>query len=150
VEGYNGRLDAIQAAILRIKLQHLPEWNEQRRKRASAYAELLTDHSAVVLPVPAPWAEPDYHLYVVRVEDRDTFMAKLAAHNIGTGIHYPIPLHLQKAYSHLGYRQGDFPVSERLAKQIVSLPMFPTLTEAQQKRVCDAITEVRPHAVIVS
>ena len=150
VEGYNGRLDAIQAAMLRIKLQRLPEWNEQRRQRASSYAEFMEHaRTSAILPSPAPWAKPVYHLYVIRVEDRDGFMAKLAARNIGTGIHYPIPLHLQKAYSHLAYRVGDFPISERLAKEIVSLPMFPTLTPADQKRVCDAITEVLSHPVLV-
>jgi dTDP-4-amino-4,6-dideoxygalactose transaminase len=151
IEGYNGRLDAIQAAILQIKLQRLKEWNEQRRKRASVYAELLADHSAAaIVPLPAAWARPVYHLYVIRVDDRDAFMAKLAAHNIGTGIHYPIPLHLQKAYSHLGYQEGDFPVSERLAKEIVSLPMFPTLSHGEQKQVCDTITELLEHPVLVT
>jgi len=151
VEGYNGRLDAIQAALLRIKLQHLAQWNEQRRQRASSYAELMArTTTSAILPSPAPWAKPVYHLYVIRVEDRDGFMSKLSARNIGTGIHYPIPLHVQKAYSYLGYREGDFPVSERLAKEIVSLPMFPTLTSAEQTRVCDTITEVLSHPVLVS
>jgi dTDP-4-amino-4,6-dideoxygalactose transaminase len=150
VEGYNGRLDAIQAALLRIKLQHLPEWNEQRRQRASSYAELMAHAgTSAILPSPAPWAKPVYHLYVIRVEDRDGFIARLAAHNIGTGIHYPIPLHLQNAYTHLGYREGDFPICERLAKEIVSLPMFPTLTAAAQERVCDTIAEVQSHPVLV-
>jgi dTDP-4-amino-4,6-dideoxygalactose transaminase len=150
VEGYNGRLDAIQAAMLRIKLQHLPEWNEQRRQRASSYAEFMAHAgTSAILLSPASWAKPVYHLYVIRVEDRDGFMSKLAARNIGTGIHYPIPLHIQKAYSHLGYREGDFPIAERLAKQIVSLPMFPTLTANEQKRVCDTITEVLCHPVLV-
>jgi dTDP-4-amino-4,6-dideoxygalactose transaminase len=149
MEGYNGRLDAIQAAILRIKLQRLTEWNEQRRKRASLYAELLVQRGGpAILPSAAPWAKPVYHLYVIRVEDREGFMAKLAAYSIATGIHYPIPLHLQKAYIHLGYRQGDFPVSERLATEIVSLPMFPTLTETEQKRVCDTVTEALSHSVL--
>jgi dTDP-4-amino-4,6-dideoxygalactose transaminase len=143
MEGYNGRLDAIQAALLRIKLQHLADWNERRSQRAEMYSELLSyAANSAILPSPASWAKPVYHLYVIRVEDRDGFMSKLAAQNIGTGIHYPIPLHLQKAYRHLGYREGDFPVSERLAKEIVSLPMFPTLTADEQTRVCDTITEV--------
>jgi dTDP-4-amino-4,6-dideoxygalactose transaminase len=150
MEGYNGRLDSIQAAILRVKLQHLAQWNEQRRKRASVYAELAEHSAHIVLPSPAPWAKPVYHLYVIRVEDRDGFMAKLAAHNIGTGIHYPIPLHLQKAFSHLGYQQGDFPVAERLAKGIVSLPMFPTLTDTEQKQICETVGQMLGHPALVS
>jgi dTDP-4-amino-4,6-dideoxygalactose transaminase len=150
MEGYNGRLDAIQAALLRIKLQHLAEWNEQRRQRATTYAELMAHSSAsAILPIAAPWAKPVYHLYVIRVEDREGFMAKLAAHNIGTSIHYPIPLHLQNAYSYLGYQQGDFPVSECLAKQIVSLPMFPTLTDGEQRQVCDTVTQMLGQPTLV-
>lgn len=149
-EGYNGRLDAIQAAILRIKLQHLAQWNEQRRQCAATYRELMPHvGTSVILPSPCPWAKPVYHLYVIRVEDRDGFMSKLAAQNIATAIHYPIPLHLQKAYSYLGYREGDFPVTERLAKEIVSMPMFPTLSEDEQRRVCDAMTEVLSCPVLV-
>jgi dTDP-4-amino-4,6-dideoxygalactose transaminase len=143
VEGYNGRLDAIQAAFLRIKLKQLPKWNQQRRDRAQVYGNQLTKvDGSVVVPIAAPWAKGVYHLYVIRVEDRDDLMAKLAADNVGTGIHYPIPLHLQKAYGHLGYKEGDFPVSERLAKEIVSLPMYPTLTDAQQSRVCQAVGQI--------
>jgi len=137
VEGYNGRLDSVQAAFLRIKLNHLREWNEQRRKAAEVYSILLSDlRDAVMVPVAASWAHAVYHLYVVRVQNRDEFMAELAAHNIGTGIHYPVPLHLQNAYRYLGYKEGDFPVAERLAKEIVSLPMFPNLTPDQQQRIC--------------
>ena len=159
VEGYNGRLDAIQAAFLRIKLKQLPKWNEQRRDRAQVYGDLLTRlDGSVIVPLAAPWAKAVYHLYVIRVEERDDLMTKLAADNIGTGIHYPIPLHLQKAYGHLGYKEGDFPVSERLAKQIVSLPMYPDLTEAQQERVCQTVRQAltdtpsckSPSAVLVS
>jgi len=150
MEGYNGRLDAIQAALLRIKLQHLASWNEQRRRRAETYAELLSGAKiSAILPAAASWAKPVYHLYVIRVEDRDGLMFKLTAHDIGTGIHYPFPLHLQSAYCHLGYSEGDFPVSERLAREIVSLPMFPTLTADEQARVCDTITEVLSSPVLV-
>ena len=143
VEGYNGRLDAIQAAFLRIKLKQLPKWNEQRRDRAQIYGNLLTQlGESAIVPLAAPWAKAVYHLYVIRVEDRDDLIAKLAAENIGTGIHYPIPLHLQKAYGHLGYKEGDFPVSERLAKEIVSLPMFPNLTEEQQHKSAQAVKQI--------
>jgi dTDP-4-amino-4,6-dideoxygalactose transaminase len=143
MEGYNGRLDAIQAAFLRIKLKHLAEWNEQRQDRAQIYGNLLTElGEGAIVPLAAPWAKAVYHLYVIRVEDRDDVIAKLGAENINTGIHYPIPLHLQKAYGHLRYKEGDFPVSERLAKEIVSLPMYPNLTEAQQLRVCQAVRQI--------
>jgi dTDP-4-amino-4,6-dideoxygalactose transaminase len=159
VEGYNGRLDAIQAAFLRIKLKHLAKWNEQRRNRAQVYGNLLTRlGEGATVPIEAPWAKAVYHLYVIRLEDRDDIMAKLAADNIRTGIHYPIPLHLQKAYGHLGYKEGDFPVSERLARKIVSLPMYPNLSEVQQSRVCqtmkqilgDRVSRRSPAAVLVS
>jgi dTDP-4-amino-4,6-dideoxygalactose transaminase len=159
VEGYNGRLDAIQAAFLQIKLKHLSKWNEQRRERAQVYGNLLTRLDGdVTVPLAAPWAKAVYHLYVIRVQDRDDLMSKLATDNIGTGIHYPIPLHLQRAYGHLGYKEGDFPVSERLAKEIVSLPMYPTLTDAQQSRVCQVVRQIladrlslkTPPAVLVS
>jgi dTDP-4-amino-4,6-dideoxygalactose transaminase len=143
VEGYNGRLDAIQAGFLKIKLDHLPEWNDQRRERARFYNESLAElGDLVTLPVEASWAKTVYHLYVIRVSNRDELMARLASHNIGTGIHYPIPLHLQKAYTHLGHKVGDFPVSERLAREIVSLPMFPNLTAEQQTRVCDKLRDI--------
>jgi dTDP-4-amino-4,6-dideoxygalactose transaminase len=143
VEGYNGRLDAIQAAFLRIKLQYLPTWNAQRQERARVYDGLLSELAEhAIASKTADWARPVYHLYVIRVEDRDDLMAKLASENIGTGIHYPIPLHLQKAYVHLGYEEGDFPVSERLAKEILSLPMFPNLTEEQQSRVYLALRQI--------
>ncbi len=143
IEGYNGRLDAIQAAFLRIKLKHLRTWNEQRRERAQMYGNLLGElGESAILPVAAPWAKAVYHLYVIRVNERDNLIAKLGEANIGTGIHYPIPLHLQKAYQCLGYKQEDFPVSERLASEIVSLPMYPNLTEEQQHRVCDRLREI--------
>jgi dTDP-4-amino-4,6-dideoxygalactose transaminase len=95
-----------------------------------------------IVPLAAPWAKAVYHLYVIRVEGRDDLIANLAAESIGTGIHYPIPLHLQKPYGHLGYKAGDFPVSERLAQEIVSLPMYPNLTEEQQHRICAAIKRI--------
>jgi dTDP-4-amino-4,6-dideoxygalactose transaminase len=136
VEGYNGRLDAMQAGFLHVKLAHLAKWNAARRERAVEYSRLLGKHEN---PVAAPF-EPSssravYHLYVVRSNDREGMMAHLKNAGIGTGIHYPVPLHLQKAYASLGYKSGDFPNTERAAASIVSLPMFPTLTPAQQERV---------------
>lgn len=142
VEGYNGRLDAIQAGILHVKLQHLAEWNGQRRERAAEYKKLFEAAGNTVNPPYEPsWSRAVYHLYVVRTDDREGLMAFMKEQNIGTGIHYPIPLHLQKAYQHLGYREGDFPICETVAREIVSLPMFPQLRPEQQQRVVQAVAE---------
>jgi dTDP-4-amino-4,6-dideoxygalactose transaminase len=142
VEGYNGRLDAIQAGILRVKLRHLAKWNEERRGAVACYRDLFGAAAVekLILPFEPNWARSVYHLYVVRVSNRDALIGHLAAAGIGTGIHYPIPLHLQKAYESLGYEAGDFPIAEELASEIVSLPMFPNLTVDQQERV---ISEIR-------
>ena len=140
MEGYNGRLDAIQAGLLHAKLTHLPKWNAQRRERAAEYNRLfaVTNH-AVVTPCEHSWSRAVYHLYVIRTEDREGMISHLNRAGIGTGIHYPIPLHLQKAYTALNYRLGDFPVAEKTAGEIVSLPMFPQLTQAQQARVVEEV-----------
>jgi dTDP-4-amino-4,6-dideoxygalactose transaminase len=140
VEGYNGRLDAIQAGLLHAKLAHLAKWNSQRRERAAEYGRLFAAaDDAVVLPFEPSWSRAVYHLYVVRADDRDGLMNQLKKAGIGTGIHYPIPLHLQKAYETLSYRMGDFPVAEKAAAEIVSLPMFPQLTAEQQARVAEEV-----------
>lgn len=139
VEGYNGRLDAMQAGFLHAKLPHLGQWNSQRRERAAAYRQLLAGSGAVEIAAEPPWSRGVYHLYVIRSTDRDGLMKHLHAAGIGTGIHYPIPLHLQRAYAGLNYRAGDFPVAERLSQEILSLPMFPQLTAAQQARVVEEI-----------
>ena len=142
VEGYNGRLDAIQAGILHVKLQHLAEWNRERQDRAAEYKRLFAAADNPANPPYEPsWSRAVYHLYVVRTDDREGVMAFMKDQNIGTGIHDPIPLHLQKAYEHLGYRKGDFPISEAVAPEIVSLPMFPQLRAEQQQRVVRAVTE---------
>lgn len=142
VEGYNGRLDAIQAGILTVKLKHLPEWTTARREAAARYRKLFAAAGAGELaPFELEWAKPVYHLYVVRSADREGLMRSLAEAGIGTGIHYPVPLHLQKAYMGLGYSAGDFPVTERVATEIVSLPMFPGLTGEQQGRVGNGVME---------
>ena len=142
VEGYNGRLDAIQAGILGVKLPHLPAWTEQRRAAAKRYDELLDRAKGPVQrPVEAPWAKHVYHLYVVRVSEREQLQKHLGAHGIGTGIHYPIPLHQQLAYAHLGYTKGSLPVTERVAPEIVSLPMFPGLAAPEQERVVERVLE---------
>jgi dTDP-4-amino-4,6-dideoxygalactose transaminase len=136
IEGYNGRLDSIQAGWLSVKLRHLAKWNESRMALAHRYHKLLSEaKDGIVLPIEASWTKGVYHLYVVRVQDREALQTALGEAGIGTGIHYPIPLHLQKAYSSLNYKAGDFPVTERVAAEIVSLPMFPQLTSEMQDEV---------------
>jgi len=139
MEGYNGRLDSIQAGFLAAKLPHLAQWNAGRQAAARRYDELLSTVQEAICPHCPDWARPIFHLYVVRVEGREGLQKHLADANIGTGIHYPVPLHLQKAYESLGYKFGDFPVTERIAEEIVSLPMFPHITSDQQSRVVEAI-----------
>jgi len=139
VEGYNGRLDAIQAGFLSVKLKHLPTWTELRRDAASRYRQLFRCTSGIVLPHESPHAVAVYHLFVVRVQDREGLMKHLASAGIGTAIHYPIPLHLQAAYQHLGFGNGAYPVAEKVASEIVSLPMFAGLTAEQQNRVGERV-----------
>src|SRR5258705_5345099 len=142
IEGYNGRLDSIQAGWLSVKLRHLAKWNESRRSHAHAYHELLAEaKDAIVIPVEASWTKGVYHLYVVRVQEREALQAALAEAGIGTGIHYPIPLHLQKAYEQLNYKKGDFPVTERVAAEIVSLPMYPQMSEEQLANVAKRVKQ---------
>jgi dTDP-4-amino-4,6-dideoxygalactose transaminase len=136
MEGYNGRVDAIQAGILQVKLKHLAEWNEQRREAAARYRRLFAAvGSPEIAPFEPKWSKPVYHLYVIRAEGRDGLMKHLGEKGIGTGIHYPVPLHLQQAYGYLGYRCGDFRIAERKAEGILSLPMFPGMPEYQQAEV---------------
>ncbi|MFY9951065.1 MAG: DegT/DnrJ/EryC1/StrS family aminotransferase, partial [Candidatus Sulfotelmatobacter sp.] len=136
----NGRLDAIQAGLLHTKLTHLAAWNAKRRERAAEYNRLFAAADEVVVPPFEPtWSRAVYHLYVVRTDDRDGMMKQLKKAGIGTGIHYPIPLHLQKAYAGMNYSKGDFPVTEKAAAEIISLPMFPQLTAEQQSRVVEEI-----------
>jgi dTDP-4-amino-4,6-dideoxygalactose transaminase len=139
IEGYNGRLDSIQAGLLQVKLTHLAGWNQLRRDRAVDYNRLLAENEAVVCPHEPSWSRAVYHLYVIRTQDRDGLMKQLKEAGIATGIHYPIPLHQQKAYASLGYEADELPVSTRLAARILSLPMFPQLTAAQQARVAEEI-----------
>ncbi len=141
VEGYNGRLDAIQAGILHTKLPHLAGWNSKRRDRAAEYNRLISDKQAVRLPYEPSWSRAVYHLYVIRTSDRDGMISHLKKAGIGSAIHYPIPLHLQKAYTLLNYSAGDFPVAESVASEILSLPMFPHLTQAQQARVAEEVLQ---------
>jgi dTDP-4-amino-4,6-dideoxygalactose transaminase len=143
IEGYNGRLDSIQAGILGVKLPHLGPWNACRIEAAKRYRQLFSATDApVTLTAQPAWSKPVYHLFVIQVDDRETLRKDLGAEKIGTGIHYPIPLHLQKAYAGLGVRRGELPVTETAADRILSLPMFPTLSEADQKRVVDAVVRL--------
>jgi dTDP-4-amino-4,6-dideoxygalactose transaminase len=145
MEGYNGRLDAIQAGVLRIKLKRLANWNHSRRENAAYYNELLSKVDGVTLPVEADFAASVYHLYVILVDDREGLQQFLSDKEIGTGLHYPLPLHLQKAYAHLGYEDGSFPVTEKVAKRLISLPMFPELAREQIEYVAESIKEFMDH-----
>lgn len=137
--GFNSRLDTLQAVVLLAKLEHLAEGNAARRAAAARYEALLEDLEEVRTPVTAPGNEHVFHLYVVRVPNRDRVLRRLNEAGIGAGVHYPIPIHLQPAFSHLGHGPGDFPVAERTASEILSLPMFPEITPEQQERVADEL-----------
>ncbi len=140
MEGYNGRLDSIQAGILRIKLCHLLEWNQERREVAARYNKRLRDVSTnLILPFEPSWSHAVYHLYAVRTTERNGLQEHLTRSGIGTGIHYPVPVHLQKPYRSLGFKEGDFPVAEKAAAQVLSLPMYPGLSLVQQNRVVEEI-----------
>lgn len=139
MEGYNGRLDAIQAGILHAKLAHMAKWNAQRRERAEEYNRLLADCEAAICPFEPPWSRAVYHLYVVRTANRNELMDHLKSVGIGSGIHYPVPLHMQKAYAWMNHSPADFAVAARVSAEIVSLPMFPQLTAKQQALVVSEI-----------
>jgi dTDP-4-amino-4,6-dideoxygalactose transaminase len=128
--GFNYRMDGIQGAVLGVKLKHLEAWTTARRGRAKAYAQRLADTSAI-LPVERPGVRHVYHLYVVRLRERDAWRSRLADAGVQTGVHYPVPVHLQPAYRDLGYDTGAFPVAERSAREVMSLPIFPELTDEQ-------------------
>jgi dTDP-4-amino-4,6-dideoxygalactose transaminase len=130
VQGYNSRLDPIQAAILRVKLAHLDEWNNRRGLIAAQYQKGLAE-SSLILPTVPDWADPVWHLYVVRHANRESFQKHLESQGIGTLIHYPIPPHLQGAFKGTGYKKGDFPIAERIAKEILSLPNGPNMTKEE-------------------
>ena len=133
--GFNSRLDTLQAVVLRAKLQHLAKWNAARRAAAKVYDELLASLPGVVRPATLEGNEHVWHLYVVRVQGRDEVLKKLNAAGVGAGIHYPVPLHLQGAFRHLGHKKGDFPEAEQAAAEMISLPMFAEITREQQERV---------------
>jgi dTDP-4-amino-4,6-dideoxygalactose transaminase len=141
IEGYNGRLDAIQAGVLRVKLRHLDSWNRRRREAAAHYNALL--ESAAIPGLVTPY-EPEssrgvYHLYVVKTPKRAELSNQLGAQGIGTGLHYPVPVHLQRCYAEWGYVPGSLPITEQAAGEILSLPMFPHITPVQQERVIQEV-----------
>ncbi|MCE1255645.1 MAG: DegT/DnrJ/EryC1/StrS family aminotransferase, partial [Anaerolineae bacterium] len=139
--GYNRRLDTLQASVLRVKLKYLDAWNQARRQHATLYAKLLTEIDIAPPDVPA-YAEPVWHLYVIRLKNRDEIRTKLAEKGISTGIHYPVPIHLQQAYEKLGYKKGSFPTTEACAEQILSLPMYAELNDDMIKFVVASIKEM--------
>ena len=140
LKGYNYRMDGIQGAILRVKLRHLERWTEARRAHARDYARLLAD-SNVTIPQEADYARHVFHVYAVRTTDRQSLQRTLQANGVGSGIHYPIPVHLQPAYSDLGYTAGAFPESERAADEVLSLPMYPELSHTKLEMVAAAIRQ---------
>lgn len=142
VRGFNSRLDTLQAAILRVKLHHLDRWTEARRKIAAQYLAGLAD-IGLTIPFVPDWAEPVWHLFVVRSKNRDQFRQQLNQAGIGTLIHYPTPPHLQGAYADLGLGKGAFPIAERMHDEVLSLPMFPSMTPAQTNRVIAACREAQ-------
>jgi len=145
LEGVNSRLDGLQAAILRVKLRHLDEWNESRRRHADYYMERLA-FPDVILPVVSKSAQPVWHLFVVRTAERERLQAQLKNDGVATGIHYPVPLHVQPAYEQMAIPPGALPITEGVAKQVVSLPMYPELTEEHIDSVCSALAGVYAEA----
>ena len=148
VIGFNSRLDSIQAVVLRHKLRRLEDWNAARRTLAARYSELLGDLDGLAIPARDDAGEPVWHLYVVRVVERDTVMKSLHEQNIGAGIHYPQPVHLTEAFRSLGHEEGDFPVAEEAAQSILSLPMYPHLSEEQQDRVVSSLERALANVLV--
>lgn len=138
--GFNYRMEGFQGAVLSVKLKYLGKWTERRRAIAKIYSELLSE-TPLQLPVEAAYAESVWHLYTVRHAQRDELKKYLEANGVGSAIHYPIPVHLQKAYSSLGYKPGDFPVAEKAAREVLSLPIYPEMTDRQVQRVTDVVKE---------
>ncbi|MBU0459622.1 MAG: DegT/DnrJ/EryC1/StrS family aminotransferase [Nanoarchaeota archaeon] len=140
--GYGERLDALQAAILTVKLKHLSSWSEKRKNHAHKYNQLLQTITNITLPTEKEYSKHVYYMYVIKTKNRDELMNKLKEKGVDTGIHYPLPLHLQPSLNYLGYKEGDFPIAEQAAKEILSLPMFPELKEEQINEIVTKISEV--------
>jgi dTDP-4-amino-4,6-dideoxygalactose transaminase len=141
-EGYNGRCDALQAAALRVKLKKLPEWTEARRRHAARYMDLLAPIDGIQLPVVAQGMAPVWHLFVIHLDGREDVRQALGKRGVACGLHYPVSLHLQEAYAWMGLARGSFPAAEASADRLLSLPMFPELTDEQIRYVCDCLIEV--------
>ena len=146
IRGFNSRLDEIHAAILKVKLNHLDRWNEIRRNYAGLYNTLLKD-GPVTTPIEKENAKHIFHLYVIRSKTRDKLQERLKDKGIVTSIHYPDPIHFQPAYQDLGYKKGDFPISEKYAAEILSLPMFPELTKDEIEFIAQAIMEFQDEII---
>lgn len=137
--GSNYRMDGIQGAVLDVKLKHLPKWTERRREVANMYNKGFAHTSEIIAPIEAEYADHVYHLYVVRTSNRDAVMAQLKEAGVSCGVHYPIPLHLQPAYKHLGYKEGDFPVTEKIAKEILSIPICGNISDESVQKVITSL-----------
>jgi len=142
IEGINSRLDEIQAAILRVKLKHLKKWNKARQKNAKIYNKFFKDTNNIIIPQITKNNKSVYYFYVIQIKNRKKIQTKLKNKGISTGIHYPIPLHLQPAYKYLGYKKGDFPNAKKVSKEILSLPIYPELTEKQIKFIVNEIKKI--------
>ncbi|MFZ0390784.1 MAG: DegT/DnrJ/EryC1/StrS family aminotransferase [Calditrichia bacterium] len=140
-EGHNMRMEGFQGAVLHVKLKYLEEWSEARRRNAAYYNQLFAGADGVITPAERENARHVYHLYVIRVKDREGLLKHLQAAGIGCGYHYKLPLHLQKAYHHLPYKKGDFPVTEKVMQEIISLPMYPELSQSQMEYVAEKVIE---------
>ncbi len=141
IEGYNGRCDALQAAALRIKLKYISEWNKLRIKNAQLYMELLSDINEIILPKTDKKYLSVFHLFIIMVKNRNLIQEYLSNNNIATGLHYPIPLHLQESYNYMGLKPGSFPITEKYSKKLLSLPMYPELTVKQITYVADCLKQ---------
>lgn len=140
IDGFNSRLDTIQAAILRVKLKYLDDWNDRRRGNARLYHKLL-EKTGVILPLEAEYNKHVFYLYTIRVSNREELQAALKAEGVGNAIYYPVPLHLQEVYRDMGCKRGDFPVSEMHSDEVLSLPMYPELSDEQIRKVAKAVKE---------
>ncbi len=143
--GYNSRLDSMQALILSAKLKHIDKWNDMRCKCAAMYNANFKGISQIVTPKMVSYSSHIYHVYAIRVKNRDNVVSMLQKRKIGVLVHYPIPLHLQEVYKILGYHKGDFPAAEKISREVMSLPMYPHLKSAEIKFVCDNIKKMVGH-----